>query len=417
MKMRIFFSVLVLGMLLSSCNKKDDPNPEPEPEPPIEEGPVAVDKTNPMKIYVHYMPWFETPETNNGQWGQHWTMATKNPDIIDGDGVREIASHYYPSIGPYASSDKDVIEYHLLLMKYAGIDGVIIDWYGSFDVYDFAVNKINSEAIIDMVDDVGLSFALMYEDWTLNPVVDQEKAATNVDAAEQDFIYMEENYFGLDSYIKIDGNPLLTVFGPQALESGSDWDSVLSSISETTAYLSLWYESGDLGSNASGEFSWVYEDNSHIQNFYNNQKSKFDVILGSAYPGFKDFYTEGGNDGSALPWEIDHNNGATFDETLNMAQMAGIDHLQIVTWNDFGEGTNIEPCLEYDYLYLEKLQVFSGTSYTSNEFEYISKQYQLRQSTADNSSAQSALDRSFNFFVRLKVDEAKAVIDSLEQIY
>ena len=52
-------------------------------------------------------------------------VNNRNPNIVDATGKRQIASHYYPKIGPYASSDPDVIEYHLLLMKYAGVDGVL----------------------------------------------------------------------------------------------------------------------------------------------------------------------------------------------------------------------------------------------------------------------------------------------------
>lgn len=417
--MRLFFSIIVLALLLSNCNKQDDINPDnnPDLEAPDSTGPVAVKKTNPMKIYVHYMPWFETPSTNGVNWGQHWTMANKNPENINGDGQREIASYFYPTIGPYASSDKDVIEYHLLLMKYAGIDGLIIDWYGSSDVYDFGNNRTNTEAVIDLLDNVGLTFAVTYEDWTLNAVVNQTDAETVLDAAIADFDYLEKEYFNLDNYINIDGEPLLTVFGPQVITTEADWTILSESLSKSSANLSLWYESGEMGSNAFGEFSWVYEDNSHIENFYKNQKSKFNLILGSAYPGFKDFYTEGGKEESALPWEIDHNNGVTFDETLAMAQAANIDYLQLITWNDFGEGTNIEPTREYGYQYLEKLQVFSGTPYSGEEFEYISKLYNLRKSQADNSSAQTALDKSFDYFVKLQVEDAKAVIDSLEVLY
>ena len=35
----------------------------------------AVTKTNPMKVYMHYMPWFETPATLGGtNWGYHWKI-------------------------------------------------------------------------------------------------------------------------------------------------------------------------------------------------------------------------------------------------------------------------------------------------------------------------------------------------------
>src|SRR6476661_5169499 len=92
---------------------------------------VPVAKTNPMKVYMHYMPWFETPATLGGSnWGYHWKFNNQNPNIVDASGKRQIASHYYPKIGPYASSDPNVIEYHMLLMKFAGVDGVMIDWYG-----------------------------------------------------------------------------------------------------------------------------------------------------------------------------------------------------------------------------------------------------------------------------------------------
>src|SRR6266849_6757025 len=83
-------------------------------------GPVAVPKTETTKLYVHVMPWFDT-KASQGSWGIHWTMANRNPDIIDGSGRRQIASYYYPMIGPYASGDRDVVEYQLLLMKYAGV--------------------------------------------------------------------------------------------------------------------------------------------------------------------------------------------------------------------------------------------------------------------------------------------------------
>ena len=115
-------------------------------------GPKAVTKTNSQKVYVHYLPWFETPATSpDGKWGQHWTMANENPDVILPNGRRQIASWFYPMIGPYASSDRDVIDYHLLLMKYAGIDGVIIDWYGIHNVDDYPLNKRNTDSIFKRV--------------------------------------------------------------------------------------------------------------------------------------------------------------------------------------------------------------------------------------------------------------------------
>ncbi len=89
------------------------------------------------------MPWFQTPYSLGGtSWGYHWTLnsSSYNPNVIDGLGRRKIASWYYPLIGPYDSLDPAVLEYHVLLMKLAGIDGVIVDWYGSDNYYDYGIN-------------------------------------------------------------------------------------------------------------------------------------------------------------------------------------------------------------------------------------------------------------------------------------
>ena len=102
---------------------------------PSMERSVPVEKAaGAPKLYMHYMPWFQTPSslggTGGSSWGFHWKMNTQNPNIVDASGKRQIASHYYPKIGPYDSTDSDVIEYHSLLMKYSGVDGALVDWYG-----------------------------------------------------------------------------------------------------------------------------------------------------------------------------------------------------------------------------------------------------------------------------------------------
>ena len=60
------------------------------------------------------------------QWNLNFWIS--QDEIIDGK--RDIASYYYPSIGPYATNDDRVLDYHFELMKLAKVDGIILDWYG-----------------------------------------------------------------------------------------------------------------------------------------------------------------------------------------------------------------------------------------------------------------------------------------------
>lgn len=415
--MKINLLLYALGVSVSmalGCGGDDSSKPVVPNIPATETfNPVPVSKTNGTKIYMHYMPWFETNESSaNGQWGYHWTMANRNPNNTDGNGRRDIASHYYPLIGPYHSGDKEVIENHLLMMKYAGVDGVLIDWYGTYNLNDYRINKENSEQLIAMLDKVGLEYAIVYEDRFLPNIVNAGLAPTVTAAAKADLNYMQTNYFGDANYIKINNKPLLLNFGPITLTTPDQWTNVFANINPKPTFLTLWNESAEAGSNASGEYSWVYQNNTHLSNFYMNNMPNLPVAFGSAYPGFHDFYQEGGA-GNIIGWTIDHNNGATLDETLALAQSSGVDYLQLVTWNDFGEGTMIEPTVEFQYTYVNKIKAFADVQ-GANVFAEISRLYNLRKQHHANPVIQAKLDKAFGYFISMQPDKAIQTLNEIQ---
>ncbi len=368
-----------------------------------------VSKTNSMKIYMHYMPWFQSKPVS-GYWGSHWKMSNKNPDNVDVDGKREIASHYYPLIGPYDSKDPDVIEYHLLLMKYAGVDGILLDWYGSHNVYDYRVNLTGSNAVIDKVGDVGLQFAVVYEDYTAKSVEDQT-SRTAIQAAQEDMAYLEQEYFSKKEHITIDDVPLLMTFGPRQFKVSSQWTEIFNGLTTKPKFIPLWNHSGFVGSNGSGEFAWVdfNESLSELNSFYN--KAHLANLIGSAYPRFHDFYEEGGT-GTSYGY-VDFNNGETLRNTLVKAQDRNAKYLQLVTWNDFGEGTVIEPTQEDQFLCLEIIQEFTGVTYGKEELELIHQYYLKKKELKGNTEASEVLLKIFQHLNLLEVDQAQQLLDSL----
>lgn len=62
-----------------------------------------------------------------------------------------------------------------------------------------------------------------------------------------------------------------------------------------------------------------------------------------AYPRFKDWYEEGGQTGHA---DLPDADGATYRETLAQALAQRPVAVQVATWNDWQEGTQIEPSVE-----------------------------------------------------------------------
>ena len=133
----------------------------------------------------------------------------------------EIASWYYPLIGPYDSLDPAVLEYHVLLMKLAGIDGVIVDWYGQDNYYDYGINNQRTLALLNYARKAGLKFSLCYEDATIQAEINGGSmngvnTATNAIAhAQQTMLYAQTNFFTDPSFLRLSNAPVLLNFGPQ----------------------------------------------------------------------------------------------------------------------------------------------------------------------------------------------------------
>ncbi|PIB36221.1 hypothetical protein BFP72_12880 [Reichenbachiella sp. 5M10] len=367
--------------------------------------PKGVSKTNDMPVYMHYMPWFEAPGPYADTWGIHWKMSQSNPEIIDNQGQRQIASHYYPMIGPYDSRDPDVINYHLLLMKYAGVDGVLINWYGEKGTNgDIGSLLESSNAIVDRMEQTGMEFGVVLED----------RFAGSKEDTKANMAYLNTNYYGHKQYIHIDNRPLTLLFGPITFNTPTTWEEILNASSADELFLPLWHTIGKVGKdNAAGEYAWVYADGvSGLSSFYNDTKD-IGMRVGGAYPGFKDYYEEGGWD--PIGWELEVST-QTLQSTLDLADnhSSELDFLQLITWNDFGEGTMIEPTVEFGFKFLVEIQNYTGVSYDEAELQLVYDWYLLTQNDqyANDKEAQDDIKQAFYYLVALEVDKATEIISN-----
>lgn len=306
--------------------------------------PVPAGAATP-RLLVHYMPWYATREVS-GHWGWHWTMDHFDPERRTADGRREIASHEYPLIGPYDSGDDRVLECHALLMKFAGIDGVVIDWYGTSDAYDYPVIHRNVRRLVPWLRRAGLSFAICYEDRSLAAL----PPGPDVAQAERDLRWAERNWFGEPHALRHEERPVLFVFGPQHPR----WRVVLESRPVVLGLPHLFHERG-----LDGGFAWPPVDGGRAvtrtawTDFLDALYADDRTLVATAFPGFHDIYAQAGVHESY--GSIDADDGRTLAESLAQALASGKPFVQIVTWNDFGEGTMIEPTRALGYRSLEAL--------------------------------------------------------------
>jgi hypothetical protein len=335
---------------------------------------AIVPKTNPMKVYVQFMPWFQTPETLGGtNWGWHWTMNNQNPNTILANGQRQIASNYYPLIGPYDSSDPTVIEYQMLLMKLSGIDGAMVDWYGVQGT-NGDINSLLSASnkIVSATQNYGLQVGVTLED----------RFSASTSQVTANINYLDQNYFTQSNYIKAgtSNTPLMTLFGPITFQQPSQWTTILSGVSQKPAIVPLQYQASQVGSPASGEMGWVYQDPNTTdnltvqQNFLANEAGKFPNSIGVAYPGYNDFYAQG-DAGAGSGFVIPENNGQTLSNTLGLTETysKNISAVQVATWNDYGEGTMIEPTVQNGFSSLQQIQAYTGVPYGLSQLQRLTR--------------------------------------------
>jgi len=139
-----------------------------------------------------------------------------------------------------------------------------------------------------------------------------------------------------------------------------------------------------------------------------NRAPSLATSFAGAYPGFMDFYQQGGW-GNTL-FIINHNGTATLQNSLNLAKSSGSAYLQLITWNDYGEGTMIEPTLDFNFTFLQTIQQYTGVAYTVTELQLIYSGYTLRKKYKGNIAVEAQLTLAFNYLISLDVTNATTII-------
>ena len=179
-----------------------------------------------------------------------------------------------------------------------------------------------------------------------------EQEAALVEALEKDFVYLRDHYFDKSAYIRhghLD-EPVVCLLGPTKI-TARVWDEVCKKVFpdlEKRPKLLAMQGSAlqeahavDVGcmrgylKNAAAVY--LTRCRRFCDDFYEDPAA----LMGSAFPSYRDYYAEG-NDGPSRGF-IGPHRGKTFDAGLDSAQRWKPPFLQLLTWNNWQEGTQLEP--------------------------------------------------------------------------
>lgn len=320
-------------------------------------------------LAAHYMPWFSKPDTGNpDQKWAHWSWKDdkieRDPELRKDDGRRDIASIHYPLIGPYNSDDTKVIRYHMKTAKAAGIDAFFVIWYGPGSDTDKVVPKLLDEAEAQ-----GLKIAICYEE-KLNwpPYRNPESREAIVTTAVDDLNYVIEKYTDHPAYLKREGKPFIYQFnywgeddlGPRNIQP-DEWAEIFQKLDKPITYarqnLNPQYHP-----EIEGAYLWWTTDESYIEDFASFSREmindgQLDFFMGMVAPGFDDSGVNGWGQGSRITSRAGL---SVLKDTFERAWQDNPEVIQIVTWNDFNEGTALEPTLDNGFQYLDALETWWG---------------------------------------------------------
>lgn len=314
---------------------------------------------------AHYLSWFEDGrEGGSAHPWDHWRWESKglkhDPEERRPDGLRDIASAQYPLIGPYSSGDRAVVRYHCETAKATGIEGLIVLWYGPDTPTDSNVPLILEEA-----EKAGLKVALCYEEKVNWPPYRQpDSRADMVSTATADLRYLVEKIAGHPAYLRREGQPVIFQFnswgtdrlGPRTF-APKEWQTILGNLPEKVCYVRQNFDP-EYHPLLAGCYTWWMPNQPALERYQERvgkALSKGELVFhaGMVAPGFDDIGTDGWGNGRR---QQPRDGVATLQKTFLAALKGAPEIVQVVTWNDFNEGTEVEPTVEHGFAALDAIE-------------------------------------------------------------
>jgi len=254
---------------------------------------------------IFYYPWYGNPAWDGSY--LHWDQNGHVPPL-------DLATSYYPARGPYSSGDPKVVAAQMKEIAGAGIREVVSSWWGWGSVEDQRLPMI-----VRMATKQGLQVAVQIE-----PYPDRTAASVG-----QDIGHLRQ--LGITRFY---------VYHPFEIDEKS-WAPVLTSLSGVQVLA----QTANASRAQEAQFAGIYTYDiatygpATLGPICARAHQLGLICAPSVGPGYDALRGDG--DTHFRP----RDNGATYDAMWRAAIQAGADRVTITSYNEWHEGTQIEPAL------------------------------------------------------------------------
>jgi glycoprotein endo-alpha-1,2-mannosidase len=263
--------------------------------------PSGADAGKPLSAIFFY-PWYSNVRHDGGY--AHWTQGEHQPPA-------DLASHFYPARGPYSSSDPRVLRAQMRDIATAGVDEVVSSWWGIGSAEDARL-----PAVIRGAKRRHLHVAVHLEPYI----------GRTIETIANDLAYLR----GL-------GIRDVYIYRAQDFSPEEWWP-----VTTQPTGMRLFAQTSRVGFAARAFFAGFYTydivvyDGTKFGRLCEQARELGILCAPSVGPGYQALAT---GDLQVKP-RLD---GATYDSMWRAATNAGADIVTITSYNEWGEGTQIEP--------------------------------------------------------------------------
>lgn len=295
------------------------------------------------EVIAFYYDWYANPEVS-GQWA-HWNechYATRDPNVVDERGYRDLGAAHNPQLGPYDSVDPKIVKAHIDMAEEVGIDVFAVTWWGQQDR--------RFEEVLKQAANANVKIALYWEAMTEG----------SVQGAVDDIMWILDEYADQPGHWKVDGRPVIFVYRRTftQVRRWNEWQEVLRCVREKRDALFI--------ADSSTLENWQVFDGYHVTTsvlqvlmnddvkLFHRQMRDASRKMGKIYaapviPGFDNARVH--EDGRLV---TDRKDGQLYKEQWEAALACDPDWVMINSFNEWHEGSEIEPSLEHGDEYLQE---------------------------------------------------------------
>ncbi len=258
----------------------------------------------PARVAIFYYPWYGTPAHDAG-W-QHWNQRGANPPL-------SVAANFYPARGAYSSTDPRLLAAHMREIAEMGVDTLVVSWWGLGSVEDKRLRSVAKAAR-----KMGLAVAVHVEPWggrtpgSVRVAIDSLRSLK----IREFYVYDSTN------------------------DADEAWAEALSGLElDTHVFANTWLPGKAQAGGFQGLYSYdiaVYRAESFRRTCASAHRLR--LLCGpSVGPGFD------ARRATPMTTVVDRRKGNRYDHMWRAAVGASADVITITSYNEWHEGTQIEP--------------------------------------------------------------------------